>query len=158
MSIDERQLRIVVQAAARWAGGHVGTYIPMAEVVTASGLTIAEAGVVLEEFAFRKWTYVRGSRMALAKPALQQAIDWANAQTVLRAILNSAGAVGKLAKREVVVAASRLPHDELDLLVTELSVVGLAAHCLDDDGNAGLYLTRMGWDSLVAMEGAEGRG
>jgi hypothetical protein len=153
MSIDEAGAKAILAALLDTASGQVGEFIPMADVITCSGLDGSRAAAALEVLTTRRWVHIRDGSVAATKWGLEFGMDWTNVAVVLRAILNSAGKIGRAAEMEVVIAASGLPEQEVERVLNELATLGLAHHCLIEHENGpatmGAGITSKGWDYLT---------
>jgi len=153
MRFDEADAKTILAALLDKAGGQVGQFVPVADVIASSGLDGNRAAAALDELATRRWIHVRNASAAATKWGLEFGMDWTHAAVILRAILNSAGRIGRVADMEIVIAASGLPEHEVEKVVTELGMLGLAHHCLieHDDGpsSMGAGITSKGWDYLT---------
>ncbi len=150
--VDEEFAKALLRAVLDLAAGCVGHFIPIAEVVAAAGRGGSETEAVLDVLATRRWVHVRDGSVAATRWGLEFAMDWTDVETVLRAIVNSAGGIGRPACKEVVIAASGLTDRLVEKLISELSMLELAHHCLEqvEDGGSinAAYITRTGWDYL----------
>ena len=153
MPFDEAGAKAILAALLSAADGQVGQFVSVADVIESSGLEDSRAAAVLDELATRRWVHVRNDSVAATKWGLEFGMDWTHVAVILRAILNSAGKIGKAADMEIVIAASRLPEQEVEKVLDESAMLGLAHHCLieHEDGPAtmGAGITSKGWDYLT---------
>lgn len=147
MPVDDANARTVIRALLDASGGRVGEFVPIADVLNRSGLGASET---LHQLASRRWVQVRGDHVAATKWAIEFAMDWSNVAMLLRAILNSAGDIGKPADLEVVITASGFERREVQKLLSELSMLDLAHGVTEESRRHGVYITAKGWEYLTS--------
>ena len=150
MLLDEAQAKTVVRALLDAAEGEIAEFVLRTDVLARSG---PGASIALDELVARRWVRVRGDRIAATTIALEFGMDWTNVPVLLRAVLNSAGGIGRDANPEVVVIASGLPKCEVSKLLNQLGSLGLAhrtsTHLENGSRDQGVYITGKGWEYLT---------
>ena len=142
MTFDESNAKSVIRALLDMANGAVAEFVPTADVLARCG---PGADATLEDLIARRWIRAQGNYIAATKWAIEFGMDWTNVPAVLRAILNTAGGIGRVADLEVVITASGLERREVEKILTELSMLDLGAATYD----GGAYVRARGWDYLT---------
>jgi len=125
MTFDEVGAKAVVAALLDEAGGQVGRFVPVTDVIASSGMDASRATAALDEFAERRWVQIRSDRIAATRWGLEFAMDWTFVGPVLR-VLDAGGA-----ESGDVAAASGLSVQEVDKLLNALAVLGFASQNID---------------------------
>jgi hypothetical protein len=157
MSFNEAVAKSLLRNMLDLASGSLGEFVPIADVVIASGRPAGDTNDTLRELAERRWVYIRGESVAASKWGLEFGMDWTNVRTLLRAIVKSAGGIGKSAALDVVAASSGLSLREVSKLLSELGALGLAAHCAqevagEERHEIGAYVSHSGWEYLTRQD------
>jgi hypothetical protein len=150
MPLDEPKARAILRALLDAAGGQVANFVPIRDILPASD---PHALSTLNELVQLRWIRHRDGQIAATKWAIEFAMDWTHIPTLLRAVVNSAGGIGRSANLDVVITASGLEDHLVKALLSELTMLGLAGFtgCKQEDGNwtLGAYVTITGWDLLT---------